>query len=379
MERLSHYSKFLVTDYSSFESHFKKDLMEDCEFLLYEHMLSSTAEGAYAMNLIRTVIGGKNHVKVLNGHYAVDATRMSGEMNTSLGNGFSNLMFMLFTLQELGITDFDGVVEGDDALFGIHGQPPTTQDFKKLGLSIKLEVHESIRTTSFCGQVFDDIDKALLTDPLKVLATFGWTGKQYLNASRKKLLGLVKAKSLSYLYQHPACPIVTELALYGLRITQGIKYVTTDYEDSCFWKSYKLQHMKTMYHLIASGYRKKKIGMGSRFLVEEKFGITVQQQLIVEEYLRSLNTVQELSHPVFDDLPFHPHTAHNYEYYVGYYRKNLPVNIRMGNNYINSDFIESLKQVSEMVAHGEPLHQVASYIAKDTDLVGIFAPISKDL
>jgi hypothetical protein len=92
-----------------------------------------------------------------------------------------------------------------------------------------------------------------------------------------------------------------------------------------------------------------------------------------------LNTVQELSHPVFDDLPFHPHTAHNYEYYVGYYRKNLPVNIRMGNNYINADFIESLKQVSEMVAHGEPLHQVASYIAKDTDLVGIFAPISKDL
>ncbi len=78
---------------------------------------------------------------------------MSGEMNTSLGNGFSNLMFMLYACEIQGI-ECDGIVEGDDGAFALSLKPGQKFDesiFAEMGLTIKLEKHTDLMSMSFCG------------------------------------------------------------------------------------------------------------------------------------------------------------------------------------------------------------------------------------
>ena len=141
-------------------------------------------------------------------------------MNTSLGNGFSNLMFMAFVCEKLGL-NCNGVVEGDDGLFAFNGNTPSASDFTKYGFNIKLDVHSEISTASFCGNVFDPEDRQIMTCPYDVLSTFGWTTNKYAKSSDKTLKALLRSKSLSLAYQYPGCPILSSLAQYGLRVTKG--------------------------------------------------------------------------------------------------------------------------------------------------------------
>jgi len=213
--------KYSITDHSQYEAHFLKQMMETCEFQLYNYMASKLNEKEIIMKLINR-LKGLNRCKFRNGYYKVLATRMSGEMNTSLGNGFTNLMIMYFILDENGNVDVVGVVEGDDGLFRFEGEPPTEEMFRKLGFTIKLVIVDNLNEASFCGLIFDLNDMELLTDPKKVLLNFGWIHSQYMNASDKTLLALLRMKSMSSLYQFPSCPIVTNLAMLGLRVTSSV-------------------------------------------------------------------------------------------------------------------------------------------------------------
>jgi hypothetical protein len=147
--------RYIATDYSAFESLFTKCIMEACEFELYEYMLSRHPEGKRILERMIRVLGGSNKLRYKYFTVMLEATRMSGEMCTSLGNGFSNLMFMEFVCSKVGSSRIEGVVEGDDGLFGVEGTLPTAEDFKKLGLAIKLEVHDTLDTAGFCGIIFD--------------------------------------------------------------------------------------------------------------------------------------------------------------------------------------------------------------------------------
>lgn len=283
-------STYIATDYTSFESHFVREIMETIEFELYDYMTSELPNHHQFMNLVRNVIGGWNEIDFKYFTYEIEATRMSGEMCTSLGNGFSNLMLMLFACQENGNENVIGVVEGDDGLFSMTGAPPTESDFKDLGFTIKCETHAHLNEASFCGMIFD-IDEGLgVTDPLKKLASFGWFPRRYARSKDSKLLGLLRSKSLSFLFEYPGCPIVSELALYGIRVTEGIHCKIDSSLDI-----YKKQKIKDALNYYSFNARvPSEIPHGTRLLVERKYGIDVSQQLEIEKYLRSLKSIQEL-------------------------------------------------------------------------------------
>ncbi len=292
-------AKYLATDYTSFESLFRKIIMKKCEFKLYRYMLRHLTE--VRKSLLLKVLGGRNKCRYRNFVVELEATRMSGEMCTSLGNGFSNLMFMLFTCSEKGATNVVGVVEGDDGLFSMDGPIPNEDDFKKLGLVIKAEVHLNIETASFCGMVFDIEDRLIVTDPRKVLCSFGWTGSEYWRAKPQTLLKLLRAKSLSLAYQYPGCPILGALAEYGLRVTACV-------EKDAGWKDWFLNRRMNSYErerarqVMASIPRTMEPPTNTRLLVERLYGIPVNYQRRIEEYLHSLNSMQELDHPMIADL-----------------------------------------------------------------------------
>lgn len=193
---------FIQTDYSSYESHFSPKLMKSCEFVLYEYMLRDVPRGLEGLWVMKTVLQGVNPIKNKFFSCVITACRMSGEMNTSLGNGFANLMLYSFQCSRLGI-EAVGVVEGDDGLFSAKpGKHPTTDMFTESGCIIKLNTFTSLSEASFCGLLFDETDKQIITDPVKVLLKFGWTTKQYAGARQNKLKSLMRVKAMSTLVQY---------------------------------------------------------------------------------------------------------------------------------------------------------------------------------
>ncbi len=305
-------AKYFATDYTAFESLFTKELLEACEFVLYEWLTKDLPIHDDFMKALN-VIAGKNVCMYKYFTVELEATRMSGEMNTSLGNGFSNLMFMLFLCAEAGSNFMDGqingVVEGDDGLFSITGPTPTMKDFESLGLRIKLEVHTDISKASFCGIIFHPHDRINIADPRKVLTTFGWACGKYRNARSWKLVALLRCKALSLAYQYPGCPIIQSLAEYGLRVTAWVptcRLLRVANEKGVF-DSY---HRERVLESLSSNLVHREVGLASRLLMEELYGMSVESQIQFETYLKHLTKLQPLDPMQFTQI--FPQVYHDY-------------------------------------------------------------------
>jgi hypothetical protein len=306
---------YSATDYTAFESLFTREVMESCEFVLYEHMTKFLPEGSDFMDLVREVLGGENVCEFKNFTVFLEATRMSGEMCTSLGNGFSNLMFMLFLAEEVGCTNVDGFVEGDDGIFIMQGTPPSTELFAQLGLIIKMESHTALEHASFCGLVFDIEDQINVTNPLEVIATLGWTSMQYCNSSSRTKQQLLRCKALSFAHQYPGCPIISEMAFYILRCTSKVR--VGDFIAK--WRNtYEREQLLAAYRELPYNFNKIphiEPGIRTRFLVEHLYGVSVEHQLYIEEWFKKQREIKPID---FALIKWHmkPEWVDYYEKYV---------------------------------------------------------------
>ncbi len=289
-------AKILATDFSSFEASFRKAIMEACELELYQWMLSHVATCDRIMKILRRAKTVQRKLKFRDFFVWLIATRMSGEMDTSLGNGFTNRMVNEFLADKLGST-IVGVVEGDDGLIAWVGQTPTEQDFAKLGFVIKLEVHEEINTASFCGLVFDPEDLLNVTDPAKVMATFGWMSARYMNARRSKALALLRCKALSMAYQYPGCPIISELAFTTLRLTRShdIRHMSKS-------RAFNEWQRGIIDEALLYGVSKVEPPPRTRELVARLYRIPVSVQIYIEDRIRSLTHLSSFRDVVIDGI-----------------------------------------------------------------------------
>jgi hypothetical protein len=311
-------SKYAVSDYTTFEALFVPEIMDAVEFELYEYMTSELPEGHQFMDLIRTAMLGRNQCQYKNFTIGVDGKRMSGEMCTSLGNGFSNLMFMLFMLDRNGCENVDGVVEGDDGLFVFDGRAPTSKQFEDLGLIIKLEIIEDLARASFCGLVFDLFDLINVTDPRVVLASTAWTSERYVKARAKKLMVLLRCKALSMAHQYPGCPILSSYAHYILRLTRSYDirhYVYEGYMNE--WERSQL---------IDALKDERKIHKidppdNTRRLVFELYGISERDQKHIEDWFDNCQSLQPFDIPCLRKYknPVWEHYYYNYVSDRGWY------------------------------------------------------------
>jgi len=286
-------AKYVATDYTAFESLFTKEMMEDVEFQLYKYMTNFLPNGPEWFKIIAEVLSGLNICQFK--HFTVEcpATRMSGEMCTSLGNGFSNLMFMLFLCEELGSTCV-GCVEGDDGIFRIEGEIPSSEMFARLGLVIKLEVVNDICAASFCGWIFDPEECINITNAVAVLTTFGWTTNRYARSKSKTLKLLLRCKSLSFAHQYPGCPIIQSLASYGLRMTKSFDVRGFARER---WMTNQWERDQLL-SVIDKPTPFREVGIKTRLLMEQSFGIPVETQLSIENYLDNLQSLTPLDLPM---------------------------------------------------------------------------------
>lgn len=212
--------KYVIgTDFTAFESHFTPEIMDVFECALYRHCLKFDAHCDFLCN----VLTGVNRMHTRTGISAkVTARRMSGDMNTSLGNGFTNLMLALYLAEHFSIVGF---VEGDDGLF-VTDKDLTETDYLELGFTIKIEHYTDPCEASFCGIIFSESGETI-RDPYKFMSKFGWT-LSFIHAGKLIMDELLRAKALSSVYETPQCPIVGAFARYALYKTRHVhpRYVS---------------------------------------------------------------------------------------------------------------------------------------------------------
>lgn len=305
-----------ATDFSSYEAHFITELMEDCEFELFRYMTQFLPEHEFFMHCAR-LTSGLNTMQFKTFSMKIRAKRASGEMWTSLGNSFSTLMITLFLIfqklnqekphktnwyhfDEACRTPFFG--EGDDSLFKTSCNL-TTQDYVDFGCRVKLETFTEYNRASFCGMVFDDVERTNVSDPREVLATFGWTSNKYIRSKKTLHMTLLRCKALSLAYQYPSCPILSSLAFNVLRLTRSYETVRFLEKHDRAFNQYELE-------AILEAQRRNKLGQllfsapGSRTrkLVEELYAISEDVQIKIEKYFDSMEEVSPLRGKLFLDL-----------------------------------------------------------------------------
>jgi len=281
-ERFKYSSRVVGSDYSSYEKHFDLDTFT-IELELYSYMLTNIPQGKWILEMISGVLRGMNYCKYTTVSMELPSGRMSGEMNTSLGNGFVNLMLFLYVNQTLGNTNVDCLVEGDDLVGTYEGQELTPVHYQQLGYTIVLKQYRSASEASFCGLVHDEEDQISVADPTKIMLTIGWTSTRYIDAPNSTLIKLLRAKGYSTLYQYAGAPIIQSLANYILRVTKGSTYKIP--VEWTFWQQK---------NIFSTNVKVKVVGIRTRMLVERVFGYSITEQLDLEEYFDNCTRIQPI-------------------------------------------------------------------------------------
>jgi hypothetical protein len=310
---LQKYDKIFCTDFSQYEATFVQKLMSVMLWVFNYSLSRHPLKKHYNDLILKT--SKTNHIHFKNFSCKLQAKRMSGEMDTSCSNGCMNLLFTFFILQECGnkIDDIMGFFEGDDGIMGCR-YLPTAAAYTALGCNIKIDIPDNLSEASFCGNVFDPDDLCNVTNPLEASVRFGWTSSEYMNATDHKLMQLLRCKSYSMLYEYPACPILRELALYGLRITENYKISENfvfQQEKNSYEREKLLDAFKNkMFDLTK--YKDLEIPFKTRLLVQKLYKISIVKQLAVEKYLSGLNILT----PLDIDLNFPRSWFSNYSDYT---------------------------------------------------------------
>lgn len=289
--------KYLTSDFTSFEANISTTIMRWVENKLIRRFFERHPLYRKVDWLCQSIEGAQICKSRLGYSMEVDGTRMSGEMSTSLSNGFTNLMIMKFVLHKFGITDVRIVVEGDDALISVPADAtlPTALDFAKLGLKVKLEEHEQLSTASFCGLVFDETDLVNITDPIESILEMCMLSDRCHKMKHTKKMAYLKSKAMSAKYQYNGCPIIDAFASRILRLT-------TQYDVRVALRNTETWKRGILTEAIADRgkWKVRTVSpINTRLLMEQLYGISVATQKHLERLFDEANDLLPWFDPMF--------------------------------------------------------------------------------
>jgi hypothetical protein len=164
------------------------------------------------------------------------------------------------------------IVEGDDGLT-VSSVPLNTKDFTDMGFTIKMNKYQNVEQTSFCGLILSRENTGMV-DPRGVMLKFPWTHARQMFGGPRVVLGLLRAKALSLIYEFPSCPIVTALGLRYEKLTRDCNPIFGD----TYWERLKNDNIPD--HPEA---RTDLISNEVRLDFEMRFGISVAYQRLIED------------------------------------------------------------------------------------------------
>jgi hypothetical protein len=273
---------YVGTDYSAFEALLVPAIMRNCELVMYRYMLQNAEGGKEVGDAMEEAMTGTNVMRFKWVTARVDGVRMSGDMCTSCGNGFTNLMIMRTVCAEQHIV-CDGVVEGDDGCFRV-SRVPDIDSFTRCGMIIKMKTSQVLGETGFCKMFFDEEEMQNIADPRVLLCKFGMTHSA-LRHSRRFRPALLRAKAYSLQAELPGCPIAQQLASYALRVGVG----GSSDEELVGHRLYQ-----SVYRKYGAGESRVPVGPRTRALMGRLFGVGESEQLAIERYLDESSVLEPL-------------------------------------------------------------------------------------
>lgn len=216
----------MATDFTAFEAHMIPAIMEAVEMQLYRHCLSKFPD---LCDFLTSTICGKNNLSTRQGvHLTLSAKRMSGDMNTSLGNSFTNAMVTYFVAHKSNAKILFSLFEGDDGLL-VTEKTVDESIYRRVGFLCKAVHVDDPTHASFCGKVFAE-SRQVIRDHMRVVQTLGWSDAM-IGCSENTRLSLLKARGMSLAFETPHCPIVRALADRAIALAQGRRprYISDGY------------------------------------------------------------------------------------------------------------------------------------------------------
>lgn len=332
-EALLKYDIIFGTDFSRFESHNYPWFMQNCFRLIVESMFGMELDDEL-MRSFDTLVG-KNIIENIFLWCTVDGKTMSGEVWTTIINTLTNIVVLAYILEAEGLSygtgffshphafkvGFFGVrlppktvshtckAAGDDQIFGVTKLPWVDYNLyndgkilQKYGVELKIDRKSSLSGSGFLSKYYSEWDDATLCDPLKQLSK-GILPVKYAHSKPGLKKALARARAMSLLFEFEQCPIVSSYARCILRCTRNVqisKALVHMRKDD----SYKFEQIKTAVEWYESFADKKNlnftVGMDSRLVIEDNFGIPMVTQQVIEEYFDS---VDDTRFPLEFDVP----------------------------------------------------------------------------
>lgn len=284
MDCMARKHKFVYeTDYSSFEGSFSRFTQTHVELSLFKHCLHhypkivSLIEKCYTRP---NILVYKRRAKC-----KFDGSRMSGDMWTSLANGFTNSCLVRFfahkTRQLFGSFNYDYIVEGDDG-FICTDMPLKFDLAEPLGFKLKCEQKYDKNDVSFCG--ICEFQGTLVPDIRRILNHYGYShGVSIVSATsrktkraRKVLKDMLHSKALSLLAQSQGIPVLQSIAQQQLKLGGHFNPRYVDWWENEVYDFSDVSSLKAM-----------PITDELRSFVATRFDIPVKMQIEIEEELRT--------------------------------------------------------------------------------------------
>jgi hypothetical protein len=288
--------RVMQTDFSSFEAHhhgvFSAVTQEWITHMLRQ--VSSQKE----RRLICGIMSATNRMIFNNVTATIPQRLMSGAMWTSSANGVLNLSIMSYlTLRTkfpslspknlaLHFHSFSGYVEGDDGICAADQKVPQKL-IDGLGIKLKFDYVSDFSQAKFCGIICDPIQKTVVMDPKRVLRSFFSLPIKYKDSRESVKLSLLRAKALSYSCNMRNCPVIGPLAYQVCCLTKGFTPSEVDIDG---WKltSYRTAVAEKLWAMLPD------IHISSRIVTQERFNVTIDQQLALEKAIYASTGVFEL-------------------------------------------------------------------------------------
>lgn len=268
-------------DASRFDQHVGYDVLK-AEHEFYQSFYPDSSELREVLKLqLNNKCRTKNGVK-----YSVRGGRMSGDINTALGNVVLAVAMIMAAMKELGIEDYDIYDDGDDMLVWVEEEDfdkvrvALPRVFLEFGQELKIEnVARDPQDIVFCQSkmVYNGNTWVMMRDWRKVLSQ-STSGTKWWNIPDmvRPMMGMVGA------CESVLCagvPILSRYAAALNRISQG-KLAHNNCCDSSLIIRYRYETGNDTVE-----YKESKITSEARLSFERTFGVDIWQQQAIERIL----------------------------------------------------------------------------------------------
>lgn len=308
-EKSAHFSNpvWMTLDASRFDLHVSKEQLK-IEHAVY---LSCLNDPEFA-KLLGMQMVNKGRVRSLGLKYTCDGGRMSGDMNTAVGNCILMVLMAEEMMSRINCPKYDILDDGDDIIVIVEkGWENVVKEkayniFLDFGHEVKIEnIAYSFEQLEWCQCHPVEVSSGrwkLVRNPVKIL-TKGIAGTKYFTnpdeKTRRKLINSVGHCELVLNLGVPVLQAFGEMLIRLSGTTELLKFDTVDeyYHRIC-------KELKSM-NVPLEEVKGRDITFEARCSFERAFGITVDDQLELEEWFKTLSVSILGGKEVADEVDMH--------------------------------------------------------------------------